>query len=409
MINFTSADGFSGNYISRLFFDHKSRKLFAGSEVSFDVFDPSELIEHGKEKPVFITSVTIFDSRQPLNDSKTIELKHNENFLRFDFSEINLTGNISPRFEYMIEGLDNNWNKGGSAGFASYSGIPPGEYVFKVRKEGSIQASSSDSYHIIIHPPFWQTWWFRLVLLLFIAGCIYWIVVRRVRLIRKEEKQKTIFNKQLAEVEMKALRAQMNPHFIFNSLNSVHRFILSNDTEKASHYLTTFSKLIRIILENSDKKTIPLENEIELLNTYLVLEENRFKTKFEYSIHVDHAIDRQKTEIPSMLIQPYIENAIWHGLLHKETKGELKVSFGKNKIGIECVIEDNGIGREKAMQLKQRTVVKQQSMGMKVSKERLNLLGKLYHDKPDIKIIDLKNESGEAVGTRVEIHIPLEE
>lgn len=409
VINFTSADGLSGNIIERLYFDSLSGNLFCGGAASFDVFNPAKLLGYEREKPVFITSLSLFNNDQPLNPGKRIELSHNNNVLRFDFSEINFSGNVLSRFEYMLEGLDERWIKGGADGYASYSGIPPGDYIFKVRKEGSINDASTDFYHINIHPPFWQTWWFRLLTILFIGGFIYWIVIRRVRLIRKEEKKKTDINRQLAEVEMKALRAQMNPHFIFNSLNSIHRFILSNDTEKASRYLTTFSRLIRIILENSDKKTIPLENEIELLNTYLVLEENRFKTKFEYSIHVDHAIDKQKTEIPSMLIQPYIENAIWHGLLHKETKGEVKISFSKNKIGIECLIEDNGIGREKALQLKQQTVIKQQSMGMKVSKERLNLLGKLYHDKPDIKIIDLKNKKGEAVGTRVEIHIPVEE
>ncbi|HKR06746.1 MAG TPA: histidine kinase [Bacteroidia bacterium] len=407
VINFTSADGLSGNVIERLYFDTLSGNLFCGGAASFDVFNPEKLLGYEKEKPVFITSLSLFNNDHPLNPVKRIELPHNNNVLRFDFSEINFSGNVLSRFEYMLDGLDEKWIKGGADGYASYSGIPPGNYIFKVRKEGSVNEASTDFYHINIHPPFWQTWWFRLLLLLFISGCIYWIVVRRVRLIRKEEKQKTIFNKQLAEVEMKALRAQMNPHFIFNTLNSVNSYILNNDKLKASQYLNRFSKLIRLILESSENQTIALNKEIEMLDAYMQLEQNRFKSKFEYKIISDDKITQHQCEIPSMIIQPYIENAIWHGLMHNDKEGLLKINFSKNENGLVCTIDDNGIGRVHAKKIKEENELPDQGLGIKITRERLQALNNLYNYNSSIEIIDKYSETGNPEGTKVIIHLPL--
>ena len=411
-VNFTVSDGLADNSLSSVFYDVKSGLMFAGADASLSVFNPKEILKSRNSSDVYITSMTLFNSPYPMSESKSAELKHDRNFLRFDFSEINFSGSGAPYFEYMLQGLDKQWNKTLNENYATYSGIPPGEYIFRVKTAGGAPSAQSDSYRIIIHPPFWMTWWFRLMMALSVAVIIFALVLLRIRKIRSDEKLKTEFNRQLAEVKMKALRAQMNPHFIFNCLNSINKFILENDTEKASRYLSKFSKLIRMILENSEQPLISLHSEVEMLEAYLEMETNRFKTKFEYEISLDEKLNVSDIEIPPMLIQPYVENAIWHGLLPKNGKGELKISIRQTVDGVRkanyllCIIRDNGIGRAKAKELKEKKILTQKSMGMKVTQERMYLLSVTKNKSPEIKITDL-SENGTASGTQVELKIPL--
>ena len=230
---------------------------------------------------------------------------------------------------------------------------------------------------------------------------------RRIAHIRKEEEKKTAFNKQLAQIEMKALKAQMNPHFIFNCMNSINSYILENDKKMASDYLTKFSTLIRLILENSDKQKINVDDELAMLKTYLQLEQNRLDNKFDYHIEVDASIKTIAFEIPPLILQPFIENAIWHGLVHKIERGIININVRKEPNRLICIIEDNGIGRTKAAFLKEQQVIKHQSMGMKVTEDRIRILNQLNLERPSVNIIDLFTETNEPSGTRVEIVIPV--
>jgi tetratricopeptide (TPR) repeat protein len=250
-----------------------------------------------------------------------------------------------------------------------------------------------------------------------LLACIFFIllisvfVFRNVMLKRRNEKlrnQKEQIDSlhKTTELEMRALRAQMNPHFIFNCLNSINRFILKNNTDEASDYLTKFSRLIRMVLNLSQKSFILLAEELECLKLYIQLEQMRFKNAFYYHICCDEAIDMEEVLIPPLLLQPFVENAIWHGLMHKEDNGILSIAIIKNDNHLICTIKDNGIGRKTAALLNNEKLT-QKSLGLQITKERLKLLEDDHHNKASFEVIDIENENGEATGTEVIITIPV--
>ncbi|WP_339877100.1 tetratricopeptide repeat-containing sensor histidine kinase [Olleya marilimosa] len=210
-------------------------------------------------------------------------------------------------------------------------------------------------------------------------------------------KQQKLANNLLA---LKSLRSQMNPHFIFNALNSVNSFIATNDERTANKYLSDFSKLMRAVLENSEEDFIPLQKEIELIELYTKLEHFRFKDKFEYTINIDKTIDIEAYQIPPMLLQPYIENAVWHGLRYKNDMGLLEISITKKQKGVIAItIADNGIGRKKSKSLKTQNQQKHNSKGLGNIKKRVSILNQMYKDKVDVYIDDNTTEGD--VGTKV--------
>lgn len=214
------------------------------------------------------------------------------------------------------------------------------------------------------------------------------------------------FQQQANNLEMQALRAQMNPHFIFNCLSSINRYILINKTEEASDYLTKFSRLIRMALINSEKSQITLESELEALRLYLDLERLRFKNAFNYSITFINTIDSNTLYIPPMLIQPFAENAIWHGLMHKKGTGSLEIQLCAEDKILTCVIIDNGIGRNMAAFVKSRSAEKSKSMGVNITAGRLALLDKSKSESTVFNIVDLTDNEGIDCGTKVIITIP---
>lgn len=224
--------------------------------------------------------------------------------------------------------------------------------------------------------------------------------------IRKEERLKTEFNKQVAEAELKALRAQMNPHFIFNCLNSINGYIVKNDPIKASSYLSKFAKLMRLILNNSKQPLIFIEDEVAATRLYLELEQLRFEDRFSFEIAIESELPLSSLLIPPLLLQPYIENSIWHGLMHNDKKGHLKVTvrLGENQIIFQVL--DNGIGRHAASGIKKVHDLHQKSYGLKMSEDRLALLSTGEQVNAQVEIIDLFDYSGIALGTLVEINLP---
>ena len=242
-----------------------------------------------------------------------------------------------------------------------------------------------------------------LVLLLLIGIFIF----RNLTLKRKNalEKQKLESEKKQAELEMQALRAQMNPHFIFNCLSSINRFILKNESKIASNYLTRFSRLMRMVLMNSQKPLISLDEELEMLEIYLEMERLRFKNSFDYAITFLNAIDSDNVFIPPLLLQPFCENAIWHGLMNKEGQGRLDIELSIQDDVLNCVIRDNGVGREKAEELKSKTAEKEKSMGLKITTERLTLLNRDKGLHTFFGIEDLKDDDGSATGTKVNLKL----
>jgi tetratricopeptide (TPR) repeat protein len=203
---------------------------------------------------------------------------------------------------------------------------------------------------------------------------------------------------------LKSLRSQMNPHFIFNALNSVNHFISQNDERTANKFLSEFSRLMRLVLENSQEDFIPLHKEEEIISLYIKLEHYRFRDKFDYQVRVDEDLNKETIELPPMLIQPYIENAVWHGLRYKESKGSLDIHIGKDIRGLKIEVTDNGIGRKKSAALKTENQKKHNSTGLKNIQERLNILNTVYKTNYQVQIEDLPSDSG----TRVTISVPIQ-
>ena len=222
----------------------------------------------------------------------------------------------------------------------------------------------------------------------------------------ESEKTKTEFQHQATELEMQALRAQMNPHFIFNSLNSINRFILQNNKAEATDYLTKFSRLIRIILNSCVSTTVSLTEDLETLHLYLELESLRFNNEFSYKITCDPEVDADFIPVPPMLLQPFVENAIWHGLMNKEGRGHLWININQKGNTLICTIADDGIGRKKAAELKGKRG-KHKSMGMNITESRIDLMNKINGENKAVEIRDLVDADGNSAGTEVIIKIPV--
>jgi tetratricopeptide (TPR) repeat protein len=214
-------------------------------------------------------------------------------------------------------------------------------------------------------------------------------------------------NRKISEVTQANLRQQMNPHFIFNTLNSIQYYMYQHDKLATNNYLTKFSSLMRKVLENSQHTSVPLRDELDALNLYLELEKIRFKEKFDYQINIDEEIDTLLYKIPTMLIQPYVENSICHGVMPLDGNGLVKIDLKLEKEYITCIIEDNGIGREAAQEKKMKSEKNHNSLGTQIVTSRLDLVNALYGTSLKTIYTDLKNDNGDSKGTRVEIHIPI--
>jgi sensor histidine kinase YesM len=311
----------------------------------------------------------------------------------------------------MLENYDEEWNnRDAGRRVAEYTRVSPGTYVFKLMGSNNdgVWNPEPTSLHINILPPWWDTIIFRIIFGALIFAMLWTFIYWRIRTIKRKhevEKRVLAIEKELFDIQQKALQLQMNPHFIFNSLNAIQSFVISNDTDKAIHYLSKFSQLMRLILSNSRETSIPVKDELKAITHYMDIERLRFDNKFEYDIEVDPEIDQEFMEIPPMIIQPFVENAILHGLIHSEEPGHILIKLKLEKNFIFCSIEDNGIGRKKAQEIKDASGIKKQSRGMLITRERLEILNKQNKDKFAVNILDLEDDKGIPTGTRVEINI----
>lgn len=381
-------------------------RIRIGSRSGFFEFQPEALVDRQVDPRILACGFRIFD-RECLDslawqDGQPITLSHRENFFSLDFATADLALTHKVSYAYRLLGLDAGWQSTGKAHVASYTNVPPGHYTFEVRAglEGD-WAPAGLSIPIVITPPYWQTWWFRVLAALLIGGIALALYRWRVRGIRREAALRNEFNQQLARTEMAALRAQMNPHFVFNCLSSINRYILVNQPDDASAYLTKFARLIRLILDNSRTETVLLSKELEAIALYVEMEQMRFNHRFDYRLEVAPEVQPDHVEVPPLLIQPFIENAIWHGLMHKKGHGQLQVHLSLAGQRLCVRIEDDGIGRQKALELKSRSATVNKSHGVKLSAERLTVINRLYGTEATVETTDLYTPNGEAAGTRV--------
>jgi len=282
--------------------------------------------------------------------------------------------------------------------------IPWGEFELQLKAIDYLGRDSENTIIItgIAHPPFWKTWWFVGLIVVLISAVVLYVSNSIVKNIKKRERQKSKY----AKYQLTALKARMNPHFMYNTLNSIQALILKKDVQNSNLYLTRFSQLMRIVLESSDKEEITLQEETNTLSLYLSLEKLRFGNEFHYTLTVSDQIDHHNVMIPPLIIQPFVENAIKHGLLHKKGEKDLSIQFSLNNDYLMCVITDNGVGRERASLIKERQHTRHNSFSVEATKKRVTLLNRFTGKKSEVNIRDLY-QNGEASGTEVSIRIPL--
>lgn len=328
--------------------------------------------------------------------------------LYIEFSAIDLTRAHAHRYEYRMDGLDEGWRNIGVDRSLRFASLEPGDYVLHVRS--AIGGSALDNERTIrftIVPPWYRTAWARIAMVLIVATGILVLFRMKLHAVRMEEQRKSDFQKKLAEVEMHALRAQMNPHFLFNSLNSIKYYAMTKSPRETADYLGKFAMLIRRILQNSREDLVPLKDELEALRLYVEIESMRLEDKFDHVIRVAESIDTETVLVPPMLMQPYVENAIWHGLMNREDRGALSVDITEVDDELHVVIEDNGVGRKKAEELKNAQGQRERSFGMRITAERMELSAKTLGLGLRSRVDDLVDASGAAVGTRVILNIPI--
>lgn len=348
---FYRSDGLPSNYINDIYLygdsiwlaTNSGLAVFREKDLAGNIFIPKLTIDEFKVNNIYI----------PFFNDGNIELDRNSNNIIIAFNCCTFKNAGSVRYKYKMEALNSNWIETGN-NQVDFTGLAPGKYTFEIYAyslNGSWK-TKTEQFVFTIQPAYWETTWFRILmagLLLLAALLLINYQFRKVK--NKFAIQKKIMNyeKELLELEQQALRLQMNPHFIFNALNSIQHSILSGKQEEAYNHLELFSALIRGILENSKHKFISLEDEIKILEIYIQIEATRFDGNFKYELIIDPSIDTASISIPPMLIQPFVENSIWHGLIPK-SGGEKKLilSFVAKGNSIICTVEDNGVGRNHA-------------------------------------------------------------
>ncbi len=370
-------------------------------------FPESELSPNKVPPPIYITAFRIKEKNQSLQP--VYRLSHEQNNIIIDFQGIAYRSRGTFSYKYKMVGVDSTWIYTSSDNnFARYPSLPSGDFEFMVKaiNEDGVESEGTAIIHITVALPFWRTWWFLTLVgigLITVVSIFFWFRIRTIQ--RNAHVAQELRGSQLA-----TLKVQMNPHFIFNALNSIQEFILLNEKRLANQYLGKFADLMRLTLDMSNEVTVSLEDELRALNLYLELEAIRFEESLTYQIIVDKEVIPEEIEIPSMLVQPYVENAIKHGLLHKKENKKLTVTFklSDKEDYLSVEVEDNGIGRRRSAEIKAAQKFRYKSFATSATQKRLELLNYGRKNIILVKIIDLYNENGEAKGTKVVFNIPFQ-
>jgi hypothetical protein len=421
MTSLSEKDGYKKQAFSWLpphFKDKNGNLYFAGVD-GIDLINPGKL-DLFPPSSVYLQSLEVNQKPFPfstgVNNLKELSLEYFQNQITIETGVIDYYSRGKSSIRYKLEEINNSWQYAPSNYTIRFEKLLPGRYklVIQASNSGNNFTGPEKILMINISPAFWNTWWFRTLAVLCLIALFYVFMRWRLRqkfsiqLERSEkERQLAELKHKATELEMQALRAQMNPHFIFNSLNSINRFILQNNKAQASEYLTKFSKLVRLILQNSQCVLISLESELESLHLYLELEALRFDHRFDFKIKVEDDLDVAALQVPPLIIQPYAENAIWHGLMHKEENGYLNIELFQQKEVLCCKIRDDGIGRKRAAELKSKSAATHKSMGMRITADRIAILQQERKMNTSIKVTDMVLAGGSCGGTEILLEIPV--
>lgn len=386
-----------------------SNTFFFGGNKGVDFFSPDSVLSSAPMPKVWFTNFKLFNEKYPVNITETSELTlhYDQNVLTFDYAALEYSSPETVEYAYQLVGFDTTWQYVGEKRSITFTNLDPGSYTLKVKAsnaggEWDPTEKNVRTLEIRITPPWWQTWWFRISLVLAIGGLIIAVFNFRLRQVRERAQ----LNQRIAQVKMEALRSQMNPHFVFNCLSSLKLFVEKNETEKASDHISKFAALLRRVLDDArtETETVPLERELDTLQRYVELEMIRFKDKFSFHLDISPDVDIYQAEVPPLILQPFVENAILHGLQNRPgNSGLLEVRVRQEEEQLRIEIEDNGVGREAAQAIKDRSPVKRQSHGLNVTAERLDYFTQKTGTRTSIETTDLYDTAGKAAGTRVEL------
>ena len=407
------ATGFSGCNVNSLYCDSLNG-VFVCSEdnlfrykTTFDAKNENVPVVRLKNIEIFneVFDFTPFCQRiDKLSIPVGLVLPHDKNHLTFRYNGIEFNQPNSILYKVKLEGFDKSWSTNTSDRFITYSNLSPGKYTLKIRAKNSENLWSDDFvYSFVIDAPFYAKTWFILFVSLLVLLLLFLAIKKR----DKKIKATAVIERNIAQLELKALQAQMNPHFIFNIMNNIQNLIVTEQNEKAIKLLGDFATLIRTVLDISAEKSVDLNREIQFLTTYIELDLTQYPEKYSFEFNVDENLDPENVLIPPMLLQPFIENAILHGLMHKDDFGNLTVTISQRSESLFCTIEDNGVGRRKSKEIGS-TNHPFQSKSLNISNERIeqfNKMNKLSQYK--IEIIDLYDNKKNSLGTRVVLEIPL--
>ncbi len=398
--NFTTADGLPTNDINGIYI--KEDQVYVATSKGIAVFNLNTIKGNATKPNCKIVSVRVNNFETNITKGE-LTLDYTQNFLIFEYVGLAFKNMDRLEYRYRLLGLDSSWVYTRTTK-SIFSGLEPKTYRFEVQTMNSNNLwGDSAILSFTIRPPFWKTLWFSSLLTLALTLGLYLVYLSRIRSIRRRNELVNSINL----YKQQSLRQQMNPHFIFNTLNSIQMYILEKDKFSSQKYLGKFSKLIRMTLDNSLEQTIPLKDEIEALKLYLELEALRLEGKLEYSIEVEDDSLLQQ-HVPTLLFQPFVENSIWHGIMLKaERHGWVRIRFAKDNGTIICTIEDNGVGVKAANLIHERHKSEHKSLGYKITKERISILNTIYSKNFSITYFDISEEDEKATGTRVRIVVPV--
>ena len=385
----------------RMFLDKESGQLYLGSNEYISTFPFAPSAETDLSSELMIEEVTVDNTRTYYHPVEPLQIHYNENAMMIRYTIIDYEKS-NYQFSYRPY-PDHPWINLGDQRNINLSDLQPGTYTIQIRASGKPGVEKIKELQVVIRSPLWKTPWFIALAALLIGVVFYWQIRKRIHHIR----QKANLDKLLSQTEMKALQAQMNPHFIFNSLNSIGEMILNNENKDASNYLSKFARLIRITLDQSSQSMVSLRNTMDYLERYMEMENIR-NSHFTHKITVDPELDIDETMVPPMLIQPFIENAVWHGVSATNKRIHVKIEFRKMNDNLFCTIDDNGVGIEHARQ-HGSTNGRHQPVGIANIQTRVALLNEKYNLHGHISIVDKKDIAGETeTGTVVILQLPLE-
>ena len=410
---FSTSDGIGNVMIGKLM-TASSGEMWLTSLNKINVFRPEEIKEYDNKPIMQITGIKVNDEvykkEGEVSELKGLTLNHTQNTVELEFVAIEYGDSKANKLRFRLDNYDadSTWIEiDNIKPNIKYYKLPPGDYTFHLKGYNSdgLECEVEKIFTIRIIPPWYQTWWGIALICTFIGLVIYGIFLWRLSILKEKEE----FKQKILKTEMKALRAQMDPHFLYNTMNSINAFILQNDRNKASSFLTDFAHLIRKILDFSKEETISIEKEEEILRGYLQMEAMRFSDSFDYDITIDDKLDPWDTQVPTMILQPFIENSIIHGIRNKKDgRGKISIRFEADGSDyFKCILEDNGVGRAKAAEInKQHRSKDHNSKGMQITNDRIEVLNHQRTKKSSLTIEDLKDDAGEAKGTKVIIRVP---